>query len=109
MAQDTATSAQFKTMERKLYFGIATPGGILTILFGVWLWIGYGIGAGSGWLAAKLMLVIVLVIYHLWCGRMLKEFQADRNTHSHVFYRWFNEFPVLVLIAVVLLVVFKPF
>ena len=62
-----------------------------------------------GWLAAKLMLVIVLVIYHLWCGRMLKEFQADRNTHSHVFYRWFNEFPVLVLIAVVLLVVFKPF
>ncbi|HAD38006.1 MAG: protoporphyrinogen oxidase HemJ [Gammaproteobacteria bacterium] len=109
MAQDTATAAQFKTMERKLYFGIATPGGILTILFGVWLWIGYGIGAGSGWLAAKLMLVIVLVIYHLWCGRMLKEFQADRNTHSHVFYRWFNEFPVLVLIAVVLLVVFKPF
>jgi putative membrane protein len=109
MAQDAATSAQFKTMERKLYFGIATPGGILTILFGVWLWIGYGIGAGSGWLAAKLMLVIVLVIYHLWCGRMLKEFQADRNTHSHVFYRWFNEFPVLVLIAVVLLVVFKPF
>lgn len=109
MTQDTVTSAQFKTMERKLYFGIATPGGILTILFGVWLWIGYGIGAGSGWLAAKLMLVIVLVIYHLWCGRMLKEFQADRNTHSHVFYRWFNEFPVLVLIAVVLLVVFKPF
>ena len=109
MVQDSATSAQFKTMERKLYFGIATPGGILTILFGVWLWIGYGIGAGSGWLAAKLMLVIVLVIYHLWCGRMLKEFQADRNTHSHVFYRWFNEFPVLVLIAVVLLVVFKPF
>ena len=109
MVQDSATSAQFKTMERKLYFGIATPGGILTILFGVWLWIGYGIGAGSGWLAAKLMLVIVLVIYHLWCGRMLQEFQADRNTHSHVFYRWFNEFPVLVLIAVVLLVVFKPF
>ena len=109
MTQDTVTSAQFKTMERKLYFGIATPGGILTILFGVWLWLGYGIGAGSGWLVAKLILVIVLVVYHLWCGRMLQDFQADRNTHSHGFYRWFNEFPVLVLVAVVLLVVFKPF
>ena len=109
MTQDAATSAQFETMERKLYFGIATPGGILTILFGAWLWLGYGIGAGSGWLAAKLILVIMLVLYHLWCGRILKNFQTDSNTHSHVFYRWFNEFPVLVLIAVVLLVVFKPF
>ena len=109
MTQDAATSAQFETMERKLYFGIATPGGILTILFGAWLWLGYGIGAGSGWLAAKLILVIILVLYHLWCGRILKNFRTDSNTHSHVFYRWFNEFPVLVLIAVVLLVVFKPF
>ena len=109
MTQDAATSAQFETMERKLYFGIATPGGILTIVFGGWLWLGYGIGAGSGWLAAKLILVITLVVYHLWCGRMLKDFRTDNNTHSHVFYRWFNEFPVLVLIAVVLLVVFKPF
>ncbi|HJM02585.1 MAG TPA: protoporphyrinogen oxidase HemJ [Arenicellales bacterium] len=109
MTQDAATSAQFETMERKLYFGIATPGGILTILFGAWLWLGYGIGAGSGWLVAKLILVIMLVLYHLWCGRILKNFRTDSNTHSHVFYRWFNEFPVLVLIAVVLLVVFKPF
>ena len=109
MTQDTATSAQFKTMERKLYFGIATPGGVLTIVFGVWLWLGYDIDAGSGWLVAKLILVIMLVVYHLWCGRMLKDFRTDSNTHSHVFYRWFNEFPVLVLIAVVLLVVFKPF
>ena len=62
MTQDTTTSAQFKTMERKLYFGIATPGGILTILFGAWLWLGYDIGAGSGWLVAKLILVIMLVL-----------------------------------------------
>jgi putative membrane protein len=96
-------------MERKLYFGIATPGGVLTILFGAWLWLGYDIGVGSGWFVAKLILVIMLVVYHLWCGRMLKDFRTDSNTHSHVFYRWFNEFPVLVLIAVVLLVVFKPF
>ena len=109
MTQDAATSAQFETMERKLYFGIATPGGILTILFGAWLWLGSDIGAGSGWLVAKLILVIMLVVYHLWCGRILKNFRTDSNTHSHVFYRWFNEFPVLVLIAVVLLVVFKPF
>ena len=109
MTQDTATSAQFKTMERKLYLGIATPGGILTILFGVWLWLGYGIGASSGWLVAKLILVIVLVLYHLWCGHILKDFRTDDNTHTHVFYRWFNEFPVVVLIAIVLLVVFKPF
>jgi len=109
MTQDTATSAQFKTMERKLYFGIATPGGVLTIVFGVWLWLGYDIGAGSVWFVAKLILVIMLVVYHLWCGRMLKDFRTDNNTYSHVFYRWFNEFPVLVLIGVVLLVVFKPF
>ena len=109
MTQDTTTSAQFKTMESKLYFGITTPGGILTILFGVWLWLGYDFGAGSGWLAAKLILVIMLVLYHLWCGRILKDFRTDRNTHSHVFYRWFNEFPVVVLIATILLVVFKPF
>ena len=109
MTQDAATSAQFETMERKLYFGIATPGGILTILFGAWLWSAYDIGAGSGWLVAKLILVIMLVLYHIWCGRILKNFRTDSNTHSHVFYRWFNEFPVLVLIAGVLLVVFKPF
>ena len=109
MTQDTAMSAQLKTMERKLYFGIATPSGIQTILFGAWLWLGYDIGASSGWLVAKLILVIVLVIYHLWCGCILKDFRTDDNTHTHVFYRWFNEFPVVVLIAIVLLVVFKPF
>ena len=109
MTQDAATSAQFETMERKLYFGIATPGGILTILSGAWLWLGYNISVGSGWLAAKLILVIMLVLYHIWCGRILKNFRTDSNTHSHVFYRWFNEFPVVILIAIVLLVVFKPF
>ena len=109
MTEEPATTSQFKVMERKLYFGIATPGGILTIGFGLWLWLGYGIGDNSGWLWAKLALVLVLVAYHLWCGRMVRQFQQDRNPHSHVFYRWFNEFPVLVLIATVLLVVFKPF
>jgi putative membrane protein len=108
MANDPATQAQFKIMERKLYFGIMTPGGVLTILFGLWLWLGYGIGTGSLWLAAKFILVIILVVYHLWCGHLLKRFRDDANAHGHVFYRWFNEFPVLILIGAVLLAVFKP-
>ena len=103
-----ATQAQFKIMERKLYFGIMTPGGVLTILFGLWLWLGYGIGAGKVWLAAKFILVIILVVYHLWCGLLVKRFRDDANGHGHVFYRWFNEFPVLILIGAVLLAVFKP-
>jgi putative membrane protein len=108
MANDPATQAQFKIMERKLYFGIMTPGGVLTILFGLWLWLGYGIGAGKVWLAAKFILVIILVVYHLWCGRLVNRFRDDVNSHGHVFYRWFNEFPVLILVGAVLLAVFKP-
>jgi len=108
MANDLATQAQFKIMERKLYFGIMTPGGVLTILFGLWLWLGYGIGAGKVWLAAKFILVAVLIVYHLWCGHLVKRFRDDANSHGHVFYRWFNEFPVLILVGAVLLVVFKP-
>jgi putative membrane protein len=107
MSDDAPSIARFKIMERKLYYGIMTPGGLLTVLFGLWLWLGYGIG--GGWLHAKLALVAVLIAYHLWCGRLLRDFALDRNTRSHVWYRWFNEFPVLILIAVVILVVVKPF
>ena len=98
---------RFKVMERKLYFGIMTPSAVLTIAFGLWLWLGYGFA--GGWLHAKLALVVLLVAYHLWCGRLLSHFKHDRNAHSHVWYRWFNEFPVIVLIAVVVLTVVKPF
>ena len=105
--QDEAGRARFKIMERKLYFGIMTPGALLTIAFGMWLWLGYGIS--GGWLHAKLLLVAVLIGYHLWCGKLVADFKFDRNRHSHVWYRWFNEFPVLILIAVVILVVVKPF
>jgi putative membrane protein len=108
ITNDPATQAQFKIMERKLYFGIMTPGGVLTILFGLWLWLGYGIGTGKVWLAAKISLVIILVVYHLWCGHLVKRFRDDANGHGHVFYRWFNEFPVLILVGAVLLAVFKP-
>jgi protoporphyrinogen IX oxidase len=107
MAQDPAGSERFKVMERKLYYGIMTPGAVLTIALGLWLWLGYGIG--GGWMHAKAGLVAVLIGYHLWCGRVVAAFRQDRNRHGHVFYRWFNEFPVLILIAIVLLVVLKPF
>ena len=94
-------------MERKLFYGIMTPGALLTIVFGTWLWLGYGFG--GGWLHAKLALVALLVVYHAYCGKLLIDFKHGRNTHGHVFYRWLNEMPVLVLLAVVILVVVKPF
>ena len=108
MTEDESTRAQFRIMERKLYYGIMNPGGVLTVLFGMWLWMGYGIGDQSLWLQLKIGLVIVLVGYHVWCGRLVKRFQKEANVHSHVFYRWFNEFPVLILVGAVLLVVLKP-
>lgn len=107
MSDDAPGIVRFKVMERKLYYGIMTPGAVLTILFGLWLWLGYGIS--GGWLHAKLALVIVLIAYHLYCGKLLADFKYDRNRRGHVYYRWFNEFPVAILIAVVILVVVKPF
>ena len=107
LSDDAVSIARFKIMERKLFYGIMTPGGIITIALGLWLWLGYGIT--GGWLMAKLALVAVLVVYHLYCGKLLLDFKHERNTHSHVWYRWFNELPVLILIAVVILVVVKPF
>lgn len=105
--EDSTGSARFKIMERKLFFGIMTPGAVLTIVFGMWLWQGYGIS--GGWLHAKLTLVAILIAYHIYCGKLLFDFKHDRNRHGHVFYRWLNEFPVLLLAGVVILVVVKPF
>jgi putative membrane protein len=106
-ATDAISIERFKIMERKLYFGIMTPGAVLTVLFGSWLWLGYGIA--GGWLHAKLALVAVLIAYHVYCGKLLGDFKRDRNRHGHVWYRWFNELPVLILVGVVILVVVKPF
>ncbi len=106
MSKDEVSNERFKTMERKLFYGIMTPGGILTIFFGIWLWSITGF-AGL-WINLKLCLVLVLVIYHFMCGKYVKDFKHDNNKHGHVFYRWFNEFPVLILFAAVYLVVFKP-
>ena len=106
-SEDAISRERFKVMERKLYYGIMAPGAVLTIAFGLWLWLGYG--PWGGWLHAKLALGAVLVAYHLYCGRLLRDFAQDRNTRSHVWFRWFNEFPVVILFAAVWLVLFKPF
>jgi putative membrane protein len=108
MAGDAVSRERFKVMERKLFWGIMTPGAVLTIGLGLWLWLGWFKGVYGGWFHAKLALVALLVGYHLWCGVLLRDFAADRNTKSHVWFRWFNEIPVAVLIATVLLVVLKP-
>jgi putative membrane protein len=106
MSSDSASIERFKIMERKLYFGIMTPGAVLTVLLGLWLWLGYGI---TGiWMHIKFTLVLLLLGYHLYCGKLLRDFKHDRNTRSPVFYRWFNEFPVLLLIVIVILVIVKP-
>ena len=107
MAEDAASRSRFKVMERKLYYGIMAPGAVLTVAFGLWLWLGYGIS--GTWLHAKLVLVAVLIAYHLWCGKLMRDFRDERNTRSHVWYRWFNEFPAVILVAVVILAVVKPF
>ena len=107
MSDDAASIERFKVMERKLYRGIMTPSAMVAVTLGLWLWLGFGFS--GGWLHAKLALVTVLLIYHGYCGKLLRDFRDDRNRHGHVFYRWFNEFPVLILVAVVILVVVKPF
>ena len=106
MAEDAVSRERFKVMERKLFWGIMTPSGALTLVFGTWLWLGWGFS--GAWLQAKLALVAALIAYHLWCAKLMLDFRAGRNTRSHVWLRWFNEFPVLVLFAVVFLVVLKP-
>ena len=107
-AQDRPSLERFKLMERKLFWGIMTPGAVLTIVFGTWLWLGW-FKPATGWLHAKIALVALLAAYHLWCWRLMRAFAAGRNRRGHVWYRWFNEFPTVVLFATVFLVVFKPF
>jgi len=104
---DAIGIARFKVMERKLFYGIMTPGAVLTLVSGVWLWFGYGFS--GGWLHAKVALVAILVAYHAYCGKLMLDFKHDRNRYGHVFYRWLNEFPTVLLLAIVILVVVKPF
>lgn len=110
MSNDRVSQDRFEVMERKLYFGIMTPGMILTLIFGGlmlqdYAWDLYGTQV---WLRAKLILLFALVLYHLACGQWLADFKHDRNRRSHVYYRWMNEVPVLFLVGIVLLAVLKP-
>lgn len=106
MEDNEAARARLLLMARKLY-RFMTLLAVPAVVFGLWLWLGYGFR--GGWLHAKLALVIVLIGYHHGCGRLLKKFEAGQNARSHVWFRWFNELPVLILFAVVILVVLKPF
>ena len=110
MAEEEDVKARLQLMEYKLYRFI-TPWMLLTIIFGLWLmyeyaWVAY---RNMWWLHLKLLLVAALVGYHFYCGKLLRDFAEGRNTRSHVWYRWFNELPVLVLFAAVILAVAKPF
>jgi putative membrane protein len=95
-ATDRDGMERFKIMERKLFF-----------VFGLWLWLGYGFA--GGWLHAKLALVLLLIAYHVYCAKLMIDFKYDRNRHNHVWYRWFNEFPTVIFVVTVILVVVKPF
>ena len=104
-AEDQISKDRFKIMERKLFWGIMTPGAVLTVLFGVLLIEYHGM---YYWLKMKILLVFVLALYHVWCGVLLEKFKTDSNSHSHVWYRIFNEVPVIFLVLIVALVVYKP-
>lgn len=107
---DTATAERLLLMARRLY-RFMTMLAVPALAFGLWLWLGYGIGKGpgNGWMHAKLAIVVLLIGYHHACGSLLKKFERGANKRSHTWYRWFNEVPVIALLAAVVLVVVKPF
>ncbi len=108
--EDAPGRERFKVMERKLYRGIMWPSLALTVLLGGWmLGLNWDYYKTQGWMHAKLSLASLLVVYHLLCGRYLRDFALDQNQKSHVFFRVFNELPVLALVAIVILVVVRPF
>ena len=109
-ANSEAERARLLLMARKL-LRFTTILAVPAVLLGAWLWMGYGIGRGpgNGWMHAKLTLVVLAIGYHHGCGVLLRRFVAGTNRRSHVFYRWFNEVLVILLLAIVILVVVKPF
>ena len=108
METNDIANARLLLMARKLY-RFMTILAIPALSLGLWLWLGYGIGMASGWMHVKLALVVLLLAYHHVCGRMLKQFEQGTNQRSHIWYRWFNEAPVIAMFIVVVLVVVKPF
>ena len=110
MAEDKISLDRFVVMERKLLYGIMTPSAVLTVAFGIFLTYFYlPAYLDQTWLALKFILVVILIFYHIWCVNLYKDFSQNKNKHSHTWYKWFNEFPVIILILIVTLVVYKPF
>ncbi len=107
-AGSDAERARLLLMARKL-LRFTTLLSIPAVVLGLVLWLAYGIGTGSGWMHAKLLVVLATIGYHHVCARMLRRLEAGVTPHGHVWYRWFNEIPVLMLLAAVVLVVVKPF
>ncbi|MDP3137912.1 MAG: CopD family protein [Burkholderiaceae bacterium] len=107
-AGSEAERARLLLMAHKL-MRFSTMLAVPALAFGLWLWLGYGVGSGGAWLHAKLFVVLLVLGYHHVCGRLLRTFEAGGPMHSHVWYRWFNEIPVLLLLAAVVLAVVKPF
>ena len=105
-----AERARLLLMARKL-FRFTTVISVPALVFGLWLWLGFGIGRGDGqhWMSAKLGIVALTAGYHHGCGVLLRRFERGQNTRGHVWYRWFNEAPVFLLLAAIVLVVVKPF
>jgi len=107
---DSMGRERFKIMESKLYRGIMTPSAIVTVLLGIWMLVdNWGFYRTQGWMHAKLGLVVLLIVYHLFCYRFLINFRDDKNSRSETFFRWFNEVPVLLLTGIVILVIVRPF
>jgi len=107
-AANAAERDRLLLMANKL-FRFMTPLGVLAVLLGLVLWLGIGIGNGQGWVHAKSLLVLGLIGFHISCRNRLEEFNRGEHRHSHVWYRWYNEIPVVLLVAIVILVVLKPF
>ena len=107
-AGSVAERARLVLMARKL-LRFTTMLAVPALALGLWLWLGYGVGRGAGWMHAKLVVVVAAVAYHAVCVRMLRSLERGGSSRSHVWFRWFNEIPVLLLVAAVVLVVVKPF
>lgn len=107
---DTVSRERLLGMARRLY-RFTTILALPALALGLWMFLGYGVGMGPGnaWMHVKLLLVLLVIGYHHACGSLLKKFEHGNNKRSHVWFRWFNEVPVLLLLAIVILVVVKPF
>lgn len=109
LSEDEISKERFKVMERKLFRGIANPSMIATIILGGLMTWNNPAYLAMGWMQVKLALVTLVVIYHFFCKHHLRNFAEDRNKKSHIYFRWFNEAPVIALISIVILVTVKPF